>query len=97
AAPGRPLRFELSASHLVGAAGPVASITGATLEYSVDGGATWHPLKLDDRGGGSYRTTIPGAALRPGQAVSVRATARDADGGTIEQTTIGLFRVAGTA
>ncbi len=68
------------------------AVRTATLAYSVDGGATWLPLHVSNRGA-SFRAIIPGQALRPGCSVSLRTTARDGGGATVDQTVLGLFRV----
>jgi hypothetical protein len=92
ARPGYPLRLGLMVGHLTGAPDPLPAARSATLAYSVDDGATWWPLRVSSSGA-SFRAIIPAQALRPGRSVSLRTTARDADGATVEQTVLGMFRV----
>ncbi|MEU9848754.1 S8 family serine peptidase [Streptomyces sp. NPDC047985] len=61
-----------------------------TVQVSFDDGATWQdaPVTSD---GTSHRVTItPGS----GSFVSLKATAHDADGGTVEQTVLRAYRLA---
>jgi subtilisin family serine protease len=92
ARPGYPLRLDLTVGHLTGAPAPLPQVRNATLAFSVDNGATWLPLRVSSHGS-SFRAIIPGQAMRPGGSVSLRTTASDAAGATVEQTVLDLFRV----
>ncbi|MGC5019349.1 S8 family serine peptidase [Micromonospora sp. DT47] len=90
AAARQALRIDLTVSHL---AEPAARVTGARLWYSVDGGTTWERLDIRKDAEGRYRATVPGNVLRPGTDLSLRATATDSAGGSIDQTVIGILPV----
>lgn len=91
---GHALKVTVTARHLGNASPPVPDVSGARLSYSVDGGTSWHLLRLLRAGDGTWRTLVPGNALRHGTSVSVRAHATDAAGGTIDQTVLGMVPVA---
>jgi subtilisin family serine protease len=93
ARPWQPLRLDLNVRHLDGASNPVPAVQDATLAYSVDGGTTWLPLHVNRYLDGLFRATIPGWAMRPGGLISLHATARDVDGGTVDQTVVDMVRV----
>ncbi len=61
-----------------------------TLEYSADDGLTWHPALVLPTGGGTWdvRVTNPDNGF-----VSLRTTARDADGGSATETLTRACRV----
>ena len=55
-------------------------------EWSIDDGATWHPLRLTDLGNGVYESTVPvPAACDPECFVSLRVAADDETGTVLEQ------------
>ncbi|MFE9611728.1 S8 family serine peptidase [Streptomyces sp. NPDC006012] len=77
----------VTASHLSGSAG-TAAIGEVGLEVSYDDGATWHRTALQHRGTGWYtRLDAP----RDAQYVTLRTTARDARGNTVEQSITRAF------
>ncbi len=86
----RPLQLELDVDHLGGST--ASRVTGARLSYSNDGGLHWTPALVLPIGG-SYRAIIPPWAVLPGKSLSLRASATDAAGGSIEQTVIGAIPV----
>jgi hypothetical protein len=89
-----PLELTLTVRHLVDATPPVPAVRDADLSYSMDDGTTWHRLHLVRAGEGTWRTIVPGTALRPGTSVSVRAHATDSAGGAVDQTVLGMTPVA---
>jgi subtilisin family serine protease len=60
-----------------------------TVDVSTDDGKTWHPAKVE-RAGAGWRTKVTN---EPGAAVSLRASATDADGNKVEQTVLRGYRV----
>ncbi len=72
--------------------GTVAKITHATLQVSYDKGTTWHNATLTRTGPSRFRGnyTAPAAA-----GVSLRVTARDAQGATVTETILGAYQTAG--
>jgi hypothetical protein len=71
-------------------AGPSA-ITGATVQFSVDDGATWHNAQVTRQGPGVYRAVYSAPA---GAYVTLRTTATDAAGGSIAETIIRGYQIA---
>ncbi|MEV4257692.1 S8 family serine peptidase, partial [Spirillospora sp. NPDC049652] len=72
-----------------GAAGAGAKATAATLQVSFDDGRTWQRVKLSRAGSGwSGTVSYP---KTPGAFVSIRATAADDAGNTVEQEVIRAF------
>lgn len=65
-------------------AGPIGRISKPTVEVSFDDGATWTPVTVERQGHGTYLAIVthPSTALH----VSLRATASDDRGNTVEQT-----------
>ncbi|MFE1404066.1 S8 family serine peptidase [Streptomyces sp. NPDC058770] len=62
-----------------------------TVQVSFDDGVTWQDAPVTSDGATGHRVTItPGS----GSFVSLRAKARDADGGTVEQTVLRAYRLA---
>ncbi|GAA1569998.1 hypothetical protein GCM10009789_24450 [Kribbella sancticallisti] len=90
AAAWRPLPLNLYVDHLGGSA--PSRVTDTRLSYSNDGGKHWTPAQVLPIGG-SYRAIVPPWALLPGKSLSLRASATDAAGGTIEQTVVGAIPV----
>lgn len=85
AAAWRPLQIDLQVGHLLRST--ASRVTGATLWYSTDGGGRWtRAVTVPTRNG--YTAIVPPWAVLPGQALSLRATASDASGGTVDQTVI---------
>jgi hypothetical protein len=78
----------LQVDHLSGS----TAVTGARLSYSNDSGKSWTSALVAPVVGG-YRAIVPPWAVMPGKSLSLRASATDAAGGSIEQTVIGAIPV----
>ncbi|GAA4719996.1 Subtilase family protein [Promicromonospora umidemergens] len=79
----------VTVGHQAGSSG--GKVTGARLWWSPDDGVTWHKAALRRTGAGVYTS---GLKVPTGtEHVSVRVEARDAAGGTIEQTVIRAYGV----
>ena len=89
---GHPLRLDLTAGHLSGSIAP-DRFDEMELWWSVDDGATWRRSETTRTGTASFRSAVPGTALRAGAAVSLRAVAVDAAGNEIDQTVLGIVPV----
>jgi subtilisin family serine protease len=89
---GKALNVELTGFHLAGTTSSTM-VTGAKLWFSTDDGRTWRKVELHALGNGRFRGTLPGSALRAGGFVSLRATAKDRAGATIEQKLIRSFAI----
>ncbi|SCG44661.1 PA domain-containing protein [Micromonospora echinaurantiaca] len=89
-APGRH-QITVTAYHQVAAAPAVKRVA---LAISTDGGVTWKTLPTKSRGGGNHTASyqVPQLADTTGT-VSIRASAEDADGNTVEQTVLDAFRL----
>ncbi|MFF3122393.1 S8 family serine peptidase [Streptomyces sp. NPDC057908] len=75
-------------------AGAAASRTRSlTVRVSFDDGATWQDAPVTSDGSASHRVTITPPA-GSGSFVSLKATAHNADGGTVEQTILHAYRLA---
>lgn len=70
--------------------GPARSPAGA-VQFSVDGGATWHNAQVTRQGPGCYRVVCNAPA---GAYVTVRTTATDAAGGSITETIVRGYQIA---
>ncbi|ADB31062.1 peptidase S8 and S53 subtilisin kexin sedolisin [Kribbella flavida DSM 17836] len=68
---------------------PAVPVKALTVEASTDDGTTWRPVKVE-RAGAGWRTKVTN---EPGAAVSLRASATDADGNKVEQTVLRGYRV----
>lgn len=86
---GKDLRFDLRIDHLPGAE-TRDRISSARLQWSTDGGRTWHEASVRRIADAAFAAKVKGTALRSGDAVSVRLRASDVDGNTIDQTVWGL-------
>lgn len=84
----RPTGIGLNLGHQAGSA--ASPISTASLDFSTDDGASWHPVALSDLGGGRYRAEI----AHPTGFVSLRLHAVDRDGGTLSQEIVRAFAVA---
>jgi hypothetical protein len=89
---GRALRVDLRGFHLPGTT-PSSRVTRAKLWFSTDDGQHWTRVRLRALGNGHFRGTLPGRALTAASFVSLRATARDRAGATIDQTLIRSFTI----
>ncbi|MGW2087469.1 S8 family serine peptidase [Streptomyces sp. NPDC001880] len=75
-------------------AGAAASRTkNLAVQVSFDDGATWQDAPVTPDGTASHRVTITPPA-GSGSFVSLKATARSTDGGTVEQTILRAYRLA---
>ena len=91
-APGRH-QIKVAAYHNAPNAPAVRSVA---LSISTDGGVTWKQLSATAKGGGNYTASyqVPRLAETTGT-VSIRASAADAAGNTIEQTILDAFTLTG--
>jgi subtilisin family serine protease len=69
-------------------------LTSTRAWYSLDGGTHWIALDTHRRGAATT-TVLKGKVLKPGQLVSLRVTAADKGGSTVDQKLIDAFHVAG--
>jgi hypothetical protein len=72
-------------------AAPGAAVRSLTVQVSYDGGTTWRPVRV--AGTGDRRVALLTHPAGPGL-VSLRATAADAAGNTVEQTIVNAYRLA---
>ena len=72
---------------------PASEAVVTSLSFSTDGGTKWIRVALTQLGPGRYRAVLPGGAMVAGRTVGLRASARDADGGRLEQTLLRAFPV----
>lgn len=79
---GKPTVITLGLRHQAGST--AAKISRATLQLSYDG-EHWSTLPLTKVAEGKYKTTVIHPAAQAGQAPSLRLTAADTKGGTLEQ------------
>lgn len=86
AAARRTLRLDLWAGHIPFSAPAPDRIDDMTLRWSVDGGRAWYRSRVRRTGRATFRAKVPGDVLRSGRRVSLRMTAADAVGNTIDQT-----------
>ncbi|HEX6324954.1 MAG TPA: S8 family serine peptidase [Jiangellaceae bacterium] len=89
----RSLLLELDVSHKSGSQAP-ESVESMSVWWSLDDGETWSPATTRQSGPTSYDAVIPGNVLAAGDALSLRVSATDADGNSIDQIVIGIFPVA---
>jgi hypothetical protein len=80
----------VNAGHLQLASSP--AIVRATVEYSLDDGATWSTATVMPCDSGAFRATF--AAIRDAGYVSLRVIADDAAGGRISETITRAYRLA---
>ncbi|MFC6933914.1 hypothetical protein ACFQHO_28535 [Actinomadura yumaensis] len=76
---GKPFSFPVRVEHQPGAAS--ARVVSVTVEASADGGGQWRPVRLREDGD----HWVADVQNPSGGKVSLRATARDADGNTVTQ------------
>jgi hypothetical protein len=88
---GQPVTVDLDVHRREGA--PAAEVVATTLAFSTDGGTKWIRVALTKLGPGRYRAVLPGGAMVSGRAVGLRASARDADSGRLDQTLLRAFPV----
>jgi hypothetical protein len=68
-----------------------AVIVGAAVRVSFDGGRTWHPARVIRTGGGQFSASFTAPA---GAEVTLRTSAADAAGGSIDETIQDAYRVS---
>ena len=90
AAAWRPLQINLRVDHLIRST--ASRVTGAALWYSTDNGNHWTRALTVPKGSG-YVSIVPPWTVLPGKTLSLRATATDAAGGSIDQTVIGAIPI----
>lgn len=81
---GRTLDVGIFSEYVKGAVG-TGRITGATLEVSYDDGATWRTVRLDRERGAAAAWEGALSVPRDAEFVSLRASATDDRGGSVEQ------------
>ncbi|GAB3896333.1 hypothetical protein GCM10029964_077520 [Kibdelosporangium lantanae] len=87
-----PQSVDLTFGHVQQA--PAAAITGATAQFSIDGGTTWQDTTVTAQGDGVYRAAFTAEAPDyRGVYVSLRVTATDAAGGRISETTTRSYKI----
>ncbi|MEU7572186.1 S8 family serine peptidase [Micromonospora sp. NPDC049240] len=84
-------KISLAASHVAGVVG-AGKIAGATLSVSYDDGATWQPVRLTAAGAGTWNATL--RYPRTSGFVSLKATASDDAGNTVEQEVVRAYRLS---
>lgn len=82
----------LTFGHIDGAATSV--ITGATVQYSTDDGATWHDATVTGTGAGHYHASYVIDELHSGTFVSLKVTAQDAAGGSISESITRAYQLS---
>jgi hypothetical protein len=88
---GQPVTVDLDVHRREGA--PASEVVAANLSFSTDGGTKWIRVALTRLGQGRYRAVLPGGAMVSGRTVGLRASARDADNGRLDQTLLRAFPV----
>ncbi|MEU7022147.1 S8 family peptidase [Streptomyces sp. NPDC046203] len=70
-------------------------VTGVKLWASYDDGASWREVRLDGKPSGSPNGSLSGTIVNPATAgfVSLRVSATDADGNSVDQTVTRAYRV----
>ncbi|HJP79638.1 MAG TPA: hypothetical protein VJ914_35530 [Pseudonocardiaceae bacterium] len=81
---------DLTFGHIAGAT--ASPITGATVRYSTDDGATWQNATVTSTGNGGYHAAYVINAFNAAY-VSLKVTAHDAAGGAITETTTRAYRL----
>jgi hypothetical protein len=74
-----------------GQLGTASKITNATLQVSYDNGKTWHNAGLTRTGASQFHGSYTAPAAT---GVSLRGTARDAQGATVTETILGAYQTA---
>jgi hypothetical protein len=87
-----PQSVDLTVGHIQPAA--ASDVTGATLQFSLDNGATWQDAAVAGQANGAFRATFDAAGpTSRGVDVALRVTATDADGGRISETLLHAYRI----
>jgi hypothetical protein len=92
AAPAGRQMLTIAATHLPLA--EASAITGAGLQVSFDGGRTWRRAAVTGTRHGRFRATFTAPA---GSLVTLRASARDAAGGSVTETITDGYATAGAS
>jgi hypothetical protein len=87
---GRPFPVPLSLQRQQ-AAGH-GTVTGVSVQFSLDDGRTWRPARVT--GTGLHRTALVGHPRAGGGFVSLRAAATDSAGNKVEETVIRAYALA---
>ena len=90
AAPAGRQVLTVTAGHLQLA--KAASVTGASVQASFDGGKTWHRASVTALGGGRFRAEFTAPA---GAYITLRTIAHDAAGGSIAETITRAYAIGG--
>jgi subtilisin family serine protease len=88
---GQPVTVDLDVHRREGT--PASEVVATNLSFSTDGGTKWIRVALTQLGPGRYRAVLPGGAMVSGRTVSLRALARDAGDGRLEQTLLRAFPI----
>jgi hypothetical protein len=88
---GQPVTVDLDVHRREGA--PASEAVMSSFSFSNDGGTKWIRVALTRLGPGRYRAVLPGGAMVSGRTVGLRAAARDAGGGRLDQTLLRAFPV----
>lgn len=86
-----PLRFEFRVTHSAWGPAPQGKSRAVHLWYSSDDGRHWKASPVRHEHGDQYVSVFP--APRTGTTLSVRASAVDTDGNSIDQTVLGMIPV----
>jgi hypothetical protein len=84
--------FDLSVGHIQGADDP--PLTAVKVEVRRSGAPTWTKLKIAMVGPGQYQVSFTGRAPMNGMAMDLRITAKDNQGGILQQTVQRAFMVS---
>ena len=88
--PSGPTSFRLDFANL----GPIdATVTRASVRYSVDGGTTWHAAHLTRLDHNSFRVGYANPAGAVPRLLSLRVTGTDAAGRTLTETALRAYRI----
>jgi hypothetical protein len=87
--PAGPQVIGLTVGHLQ--LGGHSAITGATVQFSVDGGHSWRRATVTRTGAGQFKVTF---TAPPRAEVTLRTHATDAAGGSITETIEAAYRIA---
>jgi subtilisin family serine protease len=86
---GEQVTLRLATSRQVGSSGP--PVSAMTVSVSYDDGASWQPATVTTTGNGTFSAEYRHPAA--GQFVSLRVSASDGAGGSVEQTLIRAYRL----
>jgi hypothetical protein len=90
--PNGPQTLDLTVGHLQTA--QTSAITGASVQFSIDDGASWQDASVSAQGNGGYRAAFTAEAPNfRGAYVSLRVSATDANGGQISETVTRAYKI----